>query len=325
MRLDENILRIKEVMGLITEVEQPKVFEINLGNLFDSGKYNLNQQAIASINSAILKLREFAKKTPTTPVVISVESSESKVPNYDREKYPSTGDRNVDFTDDKKLGVGALSALRAKSIEDYLNKTLRIPNAKIAVVNKGAQGPSWDGKNANDPKYTANQYVKLFAKLNIDQPKTNIRPDIKAENVMTGTYFCDGKNSRNETANEDTYVKQCSRLQNDLKLSKIATSAQTYNKSRYMSAWEIKHNVNTTGESYVVPVARYNFYWDTTGKKILSITRQTYSQPTANQGARILTATPVSPSDAEMKYLMGIKEGDPNGGTGYKTYIAPYI
>jgi len=323
MRLDENILRIKEVMGLITEAEQPKVFEINLGNLFDSGKYNLNQQAIASINAAILKLREFAKKTPTTPVVVSVESSESKVPNYDREKYPSTGDRNVDFTDDKKLGVGDLSALRAKSIEDYLNKTLRIPNAKITVVNKGAQGPSWDGKNAQDPKYTANQYVKLFAKLNIDQPKTNILPDIKPENVMTGSYFCNGKNSENAYAVDDTHAKQCSRIPNNLKTSLIATKA--LNKSRYMSAWEIKHNVNTTGEKYVVPVARYNFYWDATGKKILSITKQAFSQPTANTGAQILSAKPVSPSDAEMKYLMGIKENDPNGGTVYKTYISPYI
>ena len=323
MRLNENIFRIKEVMGLITEAEQPKVFEINLGNLFDSGKYILNQQAIASINSAILKLREFAKKTPTTPVVVSVESSEAKVPNYDREKYPSTGDRNVDFTDDKKLGVGALSALRAKSIEDYLNKTLRIPNAKITVVNKGAQGPSWDGKNANDPKYTANQYVKLFAKLNIDQPKTNIRPDIKAENVMTGSYFCNGKNSENGYAVSDTYVNQCSRIPSNLKTSLIATTA--LNKSRYMSAWEIKHNVNTTGEKYVVPVARYNFYWDATGKKILSITKQAFSQPTENIGPQILSATPVSPSDAEMKYLMGIRENDPNGGTVYKTYISPYI
>ena len=40
MRLDENIHRIKEVMGLITEAEQPSnAVEINLGNLFESGKY----------------------------------------------------------------------------------------------------------------------------------------------------------------------------------------------------------------------------------------------------------------------------------------------
>ena len=324
MRLDENIHRIKEVMGLIIEAVEPSNgVEINLGNLFDSGKYALNQQAIASINNAIIKLREFAKKSPNTPVLVSVESSESKVPNYDREKYPSTGDRNVDFTDDKKLGVGVLSALRAKSIEDYLNKTLRIPNAKVTVVNKGAQGPNWDGKNANDPKYTANQYVKLLAKLSAEQPPTNQNTGLTAENVMTGSYFCNGKNSENGYAVSDTYVSQCSRIPSNLKTSLIATNAP--NKSRYMSAWEIKHNVNTTGEKYVVPVARYNFYWDATGKKILSITKQAFSQPTENTAARILSATRVSPSDAEMKYLMGIKENDPNGGTVYKTYISPYI
>ena len=55
MRLDENIQRIKEVMGLITEAEQPSnAVEINLGNLFESGKYKLNQQAISSVNSAII-------------------------------------------------------------------------------------------------------------------------------------------------------------------------------------------------------------------------------------------------------------------------------
>jgi outer membrane protein OmpA-like peptidoglycan-associated protein len=325
MRLNENIFRIKEVMGLITEAEQPKVFEINLGNLFDSGKYILNQQAIASINSAILKLREFAKKTPTTPVVVSVESSESKVPNYDREKYPSTGDRNVDFTDDKKLGVGALSALRAKSIEDYLNKTLRIPNAKIDVVNKGAQGPIWDGKNANDPKYTANQYVKLFAKLNTSQPTTNLHPEIKRETVQTGTYFCDGKNSGNQISNETTYVNQCAKLPNNLKLSQITPVPGNNNKSRYMSAFEIKYGVNVTGDSYVVPRARFNFYWDSTGKKITSVTRQTYSPRTETEEPKILTEKPISATDTELKYLMGLKAGDPNGGISYYTYIKPYI
>jgi hypothetical protein len=167
------------------------------------------------------------------------------------------------------------------------------------------------------------QYVKLLAKLSAEQSPTNQNTGLTAENVMTGSYFCNGKNSENTKAVDDTYVNQCSRIPSNLKTSLIATNAP--NKSRYMSAWEIKHNVNTTGEKYVVPVARYNFYWDATGKKILSITKQAFSQPTENTPARILSATPVSPSNAEMKYLMGIRENDPNGGTVYKTYISPYI
>jgi hypothetical protein len=70
------------------------------------------------------------------------------------------------------LAVGALSSLRAKTIEEYLTKNLRIPSAKIVVTNKGAQGPPWDGKDAKAEKYTKNQYVKVFAKLNTAQPAT---------------------------------------------------------------------------------------------------------------------------------------------------------
>jgi outer membrane protein OmpA-like peptidoglycan-associated protein len=305
MRLDENILRIKEVMGLITEQEQPKVFEINLGNLFDSGKYILNQQVIASINSAILKLREFAKKTPTTPVVVSVESSESKVPNYDREKFPSTGDRNVDFTDDKKLGVGALSALRAKSIEDYLNKTLRVPNAKIVVVNKGAQGPSWKTPfNANDPAYTANQYVKLLAKLETPvatQPTTDYTKVTK-EMILTGSYYCNGKNSKGVVASVNVYEPQCKLL------------PQNFKDGKHMSVYETKWNENVVKDAYVRPLLRWSFTWGS-NNKIVKITRIEGLKNGENT-----TTKDISGNDPEMIYYLNI-----NGTDVYSTYIKPNL
>ena len=292
-------------MGLITEVEQPKIFEINLGNLFDSGKYKLNQQAIASINGAILKLREFAKKTPTTPVVVSVESSESKVPNYDREKYPSTGDRNVDFTDEKKLGVGALSALRAKSIEDYLNKTLRIPNAKIAVVNKGAQGPSWKTPfNANDPAYTANQYVKLLAKLEIpvDTQPTTDYTKVTKEMILTGSYYCNGKNSKGVTASTNVYEPQCKLL------------PQNFKDGKHMSVYETKWNENVVKDAYVRPLLRWSFTWGS-NNKIIKITRIEGLKNGENT-----TTKDVSGNDPEMIYYLNI-----NGADVYGTYIKPNL
>jgi outer membrane protein OmpA-like peptidoglycan-associated protein len=305
MRLDENILRIKEVMGLITEQEQPKVFEINLGNLFDSGKYILNQQVIASINGAILKLREFAKKTPTTPVVVSVESSESKVPNYDREKFPSTGDRNVDFTDDKKLGVGALSALRAKSIEDYLNKTLRVPNAKIVVVNKGAQGPIWKTPfNANDPAYTANQYVKLLAKLETPvatQPTTDYTKVTK-EMILTGSYYCNGKNSKGVVASANVYEPQCKLL------------PQNFKDGKHMSVYETKWNENVVKDAYVRPLLRWSFTWGS-NNKIVNITRIEGLKNGENT-----TTKDISGNDPEMIYYLNI-----NGTDVYSTYIKPNL
>jgi hypothetical protein len=177
MRLEENINRIKEVMGLITEAEQsPQGVEINLGNLFESGKYIITPQVGAKINSGITQIKNFIAKNPGKPVVVTIESSESKVTNYDREKYPIiTGDTN-NFTPDKKLPVGALSKYRANNLMNYIKPKLP-KNTSIVVTDKGAQGPAWDGKNAQDPKYTANQYVKLFAKLNTAQPTPTTEPE----------------------------------------------------------------------------------------------------------------------------------------------------
>jgi hypothetical protein len=173
MRLEENINRIREVMGLITEAEvNPQGIEINLGNLFESGKYIITPQVGTKINSGITQIKNFIAKNPGKPVVVTIESSESKVTNYDREKYPIiTGDTN-NFTPDKKLPVGELSKYRANNLMNYIKPKLP-KNASIIVTDKGAQGPAWDGKNAQDPKYTAHQYVKLFAKLNTAQPTTS--------------------------------------------------------------------------------------------------------------------------------------------------------
>jgi hypothetical protein len=307
MRLDENILRIKEVMGLITEEDvNPQGVEINLENLFGSGKYILNQQAIASINGAILKLRDFAKKTPTTPVVVSVESSESKVPNYDREKFPiiSTGKTTDNFADYKKLGVGALSGLRAKSIEDYLNKTLRVPNAKIVVVNKGAQGPNWDGKNANDPKYTANQYVKLLAKLETPvatQPTTDYTKVTK-EMILTGSYYCNGKNSKGVVASANVYEPQCKLL------------PQNFKDGKHMSVYETKWNENVVKDAYVRPLLRWSFTWGS-NNKIVKITRIKGLKNGENT-----TTKDISGNDPEMIYYLNI-----NGTDVYSTYIKPNL
>lgn len=161
---------------LISEVTNNESVEINLGNLFESGKYVVTPQVGSKINAGITQIKNFITENPGKPVLVTIESSESKVTNYDREKYPITGNKSVDFTPDKQLPVGALSKNRADNLMNYLKP--RLPkNTTIVVTDKGAQGPAWDGKNAQDPKYTANQYVKLFAKLNITQPTPTKEPE----------------------------------------------------------------------------------------------------------------------------------------------------
>ena len=160
-------------MGLITEAETtPQGFEINLSNVFESGKYRVTPDVVNKINVPIAKIKNFITKNPNKPIIVTIESSESKVPNYDREKFPSTGDKNKDFSEDKKLPVGALSKNRATNLSTYL-KTQLPKNVTITIVDKGAQGPQWKAPfNAQDPNYTKFQYVKLYTKVNVIQPPT---------------------------------------------------------------------------------------------------------------------------------------------------------
>lgn len=181
--LRENIHRIKEVMGLITEAETtPQGFEINLSSVFESGKYVITPTVGSKINGAITQIKNFITKNPNKPILVTIESSESKVPNYDREKFPSTGDKNKDFTADKKLPVGALSKNRATNLSTYL-KTKLPKNVTITIVDKGAQGPQWKAPfNAQDPNYTKFQYVKLYTKVNVPQPSTGTTTTTQVKN-----------------------------------------------------------------------------------------------------------------------------------------------
>jgi hypothetical protein len=166
MRLDENINRIKEVMGLITEAPTQGL-EINLSNSFESGKYIVTPKVASTVNNAILQIRNFITKNPGKPILVTIESSESKVPNYDREKFPATGNKNTDFTPDKKLPVGALSKNRATNLTNYLKSKLP-KEVTFSISDKGSQGPPWSSPfNAADPKYTEFQYVKVYAKINV--------------------------------------------------------------------------------------------------------------------------------------------------------------
>jgi hypothetical protein len=184
MRLEENINRIKEVMGIVTEAGEPNQgIQINLSNTFESGKYIVTPTVGSKVNPAIIQIRNFITKNPGKPILVTIESSESKVPNYDREKFPSTGDKNKDFTPDKKLPVGALSKNRANNIATYLKSKLP-QNVTFKINDKGSQGPPWSSPfNAADTKYTQYQYIKVFASLNVSQPSTGSTATERVENL----------------------------------------------------------------------------------------------------------------------------------------------
>lgn len=149
----------KEIMNLVkadsagveTNATEDGTLTINIGSSFKSGEYEISNANDSQLQAQLDKLQEFIKQSGELNFKVTITASESKVPNKDAK----TGER---------LGVGELSKLRAKSAEslvkNYIN-SLGI-NAGVNVETKTQVGTqSWDGGNANDAKYTADQFVNI--------------------------------------------------------------------------------------------------------------------------------------------------------------------
>jgi hypothetical protein len=135
--------------------------------------------------------------------------------------------------------------------------------------------------------------------------------DISPKMVLTGSYFCNGKNSQGGAGQPDDYNNQCPQV--------IRNSADK------ISAFEIKWNPGVMKNPYTVPLVRWNFYWDATGKKITKITSQQYNN-TYPIDKIFPPSTNVSKSDSKLIYMMGISEGNTTSSNErYTKYVKPYI
>jgi hypothetical protein len=149
---------------------------------FDSGKYkisSLSAKAKPILASKLAEITQFIMDHQGTVVNIQVEVGESAVTNYDREKFPSTGNSKVDFTEEKRLSNGELSRLRGESIVNYLNTFFKqqvdrgtindmpvVPQPQTNVA-LGTQKHKYDRTkdNPKDPKYLEDQYLKFTVTL----------------------------------------------------------------------------------------------------------------------------------------------------------------
>lgn len=154
--------------------------------------------------------------------------------------------------------------------------------------------------------------------FNIETAREEDVPNMPKEFVITGAYFCDGKNSQNEDADDNTHLNQCKSLS--------ATSKD----HRHISSWEIKWAPKGNGDTNVIPVVRWNFYWSS-GGTIDRVSRVPYKDEYVGKdtfGKLITANNNVGTDDKMLRYLMGLSggnmRGDLNGGETYKTYIEPF-
>jgi hypothetical protein len=124
---------------------------IDLTNLFKSGRYKLGDDVKSDLISKLGPIKEFIKKNDGD-VIVTIVSSESRVPNRDAE----TGN---------KMAKGQLAQNRFDSAKTLLTSVLG--NVKI-VDDIKIGGPEYKGDDANQDKYSEHQFIRIKASVNKD-------------------------------------------------------------------------------------------------------------------------------------------------------------
>jgi hypothetical protein len=156
-----------------------KTFELD-NKTYPAGIYSTEKLAQASKSALDAKLQEiatFCAQNKASVVEIQIEVGESAVTNYDREKFPSTGNAQQDYSEEKKLAPGKLAELRGQKLQEYLTKYFAgLVSSKVLAnapqippfkTNAGKQKHTYTkGKDKpNDPKYLEDQYIKFTVKV----------------------------------------------------------------------------------------------------------------------------------------------------------------
>ena len=184
---EEERKEIKTLYGLITEqdvTQKNPELTLDLAGTFGSGKYLIPGKA-DKIDNLINQIREFKKQNAGSVIEIQINSGESQVPNYDREKFPD----GKDTRPEAKLNVGDLGKKRAVSLETYLktNAPDLLEDAKI-VKNEPVIGTTdWDtAKGSRHPDYTKEQFANFKIKVIGKKSDTSEIPSSGTTDCATG-------------------------------------------------------------------------------------------------------------------------------------------
>lgn len=146
--------RIKNLYGLISEqnvINKEKTKEISIN--FGEGKYEVENYK-EQIDNALNEIRNFVTQNEGEIIEVTINASESKIPNYDTEVTPKVS-----------LNPGVLSNKRAESIETYLNTNAKDILSSIQIKkNAKVDGPEWSNQK-DKREYQPYQYVKLTIKV----------------------------------------------------------------------------------------------------------------------------------------------------------------
>ncbi len=138
------------------------VFSVNFQNAFPSGQYNFTPEYERIVNDNVEKIDQFIKGKNITDFKLVITAGESQVPN------PQGFEEK-----------GSLARKRGEVLKGYLDKVLPNilglkPTVEVSqpIIGKTPWVPNKDNKD--DPKYVAEQFVKVNVVLTSNEP---IKPE----------------------------------------------------------------------------------------------------------------------------------------------------
>lgn len=163
-----------QVETLIKKTAEQSSAKIPIGQVFSSGKYSMNSVDKSKLESVLVQLGAFIESHKNTQMSITIESSESKVTNYDGEKPGRI-----------KLDTGEIAKLRSNTAKEMVNtflKKLNVQNVKVTepkILIGDVPWPSIDPKTKkqrtkDDSIYTKDQFVNIIVHITGKENKVDL-------------------------------------------------------------------------------------------------------------------------------------------------------
>lgn len=315
-----------------------------------TGEFSVaNVDASENFNDFIVKLKEkidgeFTDKS--TPIFIKKINVLGGASNHFKGKAtaadvdndyttPYSGDiekdsgyeANVKYAKGRAINFikGLVSNLEKINLSDPSNILSDLTNiVKTKVIDTG-------GKNDSKRNQSLNPGQIIKVEMEICQKETFTRLDetpetpptdlstfityFKSGFVLTGSYYCNGKNSRDDIANKNLWDNNCTEVQ------KNEDRKKDFKDNPHIAAFEIKYKLNVGGNDEVRPVTRWKFYWDK-NNKIVKVEQEQVNKNWDPNG--IFPSKEVSPDDELLRLCM--RGGDTSKPEiGWEKFVKPFI
>lgn len=208
-------------INMLMEDSRNESITLDFGKTFQSGQFKIQPEDRIKVTELLSQVEVFFKRNSNSLIRINVLGSESRVPNN---VNPETGERFAPQELAEKR-----TAVVKEILADHLSKLGIKPNQYEINSKHKIGGPEWtQDQDANDPKFTQHQFVRVELslsggellqvksvepeneiKLNLPEPKfVNGEMDLHIRFVQSKADYLDDREAREQINKVAEYLRQ---------------------------------------------------------------------------------------------------------------------